>query len=94
MRPGCCPWMGAGVGQERSSLQPGCGGWGVGELSPLPLPRSSCTRLTHGTLDVPAAAVPQAASTHGSGVSCCGPTTGALRDLGREVQSSSWAFLL
>lgn len=50
MRPGCCPWMGAGVGQECSSLQPGCGGCGVGELSPLPLPWSSCTHLTYGTL--------------------------------------------
>lgn len=36
MRPGCCPWMGAGVGQERSSLRPGWGAWAVGELSLLP----------------------------------------------------------
>lgn len=94
MRPGCCPRTGAGVGQERSSLQPGCGGWGVGELNPLPLPGSSSARLTRGTLGVPAAAAPWAASTRGSGAGCRGHARGALQGWGSEVQSSSWAFLL
>lgn len=93
MRPGCCPWTGAGVGQEHSSLQPGCGGWGVGELNSFPLPGSSSARLTRGTLGVTAAAAPRAASTRGSGAGCRGHVRRALQGWVREVQSSSWAFL-
>lgn len=90
MRPGCRPWMGAGVGQELSSLQLGWGAWGVGELSPLPLSGSfpGAPVPTCPVAHLAAATAPWAGSSPGSRVGCPGPARGPL--LGCSIGMVQW----
>lgn len=94
MKEAWLPSMDGCGGRAGASLQLGCGGWGVGEPSPL-LPASSCTRF-------PRAPVPTRPAAPSVSRQRCEHTwvqdawswthKGGSLGPGQGVQSSSWDF--